>query len=85
MTSLEYVKGYRAALRDACLDAERLIGAKTMNRIAKVAARNTAKWLKLRHDHAAELAEGKEPELWVSPEGALFYRTKKDEEGNKEE
>ena len=47
------------------------------DRKAKVVAKNTLQWLKLCHENAVELAEGKRPELWITPEGKLFFKKEK--------
>ena len=31
----------------------------------------------MRHENAVELAEGERPELWITPEGKLFFKKEK--------
>ena len=44
------------------------------------AERHRRKWLELLHENAVELAEGERPELWISPEGKLFFKNGKKEQ-----
>ena len=47
------------------------------NKSAKVVNKNTVQLVKLLHENAVELAEGERPELWISPEGKLFFKNGK--------
>ena len=50
------------------------------NKSAKVVSKNTVQLVKLLHENAVELAEGERPELWISPEGKLFFKNGKKEQ-----
>lgn len=67
-----FLEGYRAAIRMLIESAETMD--KTRNKSAKVVAKNTVQWLKLCHEHANELADGERPELWITPDGKLFFK-----------
>ena len=77
MVSLEYSKGFRAALRYLVVKAGNIQQDKGQNRIAKVLAKNTLAWLKACHENSDRLAEGGDIELWLNANGELF--TKKDD------
>ena len=68
-----YIRGFRAGIRMLIESAEGI----NKDRKAKVVAKNTLQWLKLCHENAVELAEGKRPELWITPEGKLFFKKEK--------
>lgn len=68
-----YIRGFRAGIRMLIESAEGM----NKNRKAKVMAKNTLQWLKLCHENAVELAEGERPELWITPEGKLFFKKEK--------
>lgn len=70
-----YIRGFRAGIR-AVLDIVENID-KYKNKSAKVVSKNTVQLVKLLHENAVELAEGERPELWISPEGKLFFKKKK--------
>lgn len=70
-TSFEYLRGYRAALRHLI---ESLDAPGTELRKKRITTKKTAEYLKLCHEHAAELAEGKLLDLWQTPEGKLFFK-----------
>lgn len=78
MVSIEYSKGFRAALRYLVVKAGNIQQDKGQNKIAKVLAKNTLAWLKACHDNSDKIAEGGDIELWINPQGELF--TKKDKE-----
>jgi hypothetical protein len=78
MVSLEYSKGFRAALRYLVVKAGNIQQDKGQNKIAKVLAKNTLAWLKACHDNSDKIAEGGDIEFWINPQGELF--TKKDKE-----
>lgn len=65
-----FIEGYRAAIRMLIESAESM----NKDKKAKVIAKNTVQWLKLCHEHANELADGERPELWITPEGKLFFK-----------
>ena len=68
-----YIRGFRAGIRMLIESAEGM----NKNRKAKVVAKNTLQWLKLCHENAVKLAEGERPELWITPEGKLFFKKEK--------
>ena len=68
-----YIRGFRAGIRMLIESAEGM----NKNRKAKVMAKNTLQWLKLCHENSVELAEGERPELWITPEGKLFFKKEK--------
>lgn len=72
MTSLEYLKGYKAALRHLIDFAEHVD--KYRNKTGKVVAKNTAAYLKLCYEHADRLADGYSIDLWITPDGKLFFK-----------
>lgn len=72
MASSEYHLGYRAALRHLIEATENPAGCQLKK--MKIIAKKTAEWLKLCHEHAFELAEGELLDLWLTPEGKLFFR-----------
>ena len=73
-----YIRGFRAGIR-AVLDFVENID-KARNKSAKVVSKNTVQLVKLLHENAVELAEGGRPELWISPDGKLFFKNgKKDQ------
>lgn len=74
MTSLEYQKGFRAALRYLVIKAGYVQQDKGLNRFAKILAKNTLDWLKICHDNAGTLADGGDIELWLTPEGKLLQK-----------
>ena len=74
MTSLEYSRGFRSALRYIVIKAGNIQQDKGMNKYAKILAKNTLDWLKLCHDNADMLADGGDIELWLTPEGKLFTK-----------
>lgn len=70
MTSLEYLKGFRAAIRTLIELAEQ-----TTDKNAKVVNKNTIQWLRLCHDNADKLSEGRILSLWMKPDGkTLFFK-----------
>ena len=71
MASSEYLRGYRAAIRHL-IEAVDAPGPEL--RKNRIATKKTAEWLKLCHEHAFELAEGDLLDLWLTPEGKLFFR-----------
>jgi hypothetical protein len=40
-------------------------------------SKNTVQLVKLLHENAVELAEGERPELWITPDGKLFFKKEK--------
>lgn len=74
-----YIRGFRAGIR-AVLDFVDNID-KSKNKSAKVVSKNTVQLVKLLHENAVELAEGERPELWITPDGKLFFQ--KWEKGSK--
>lgn len=48
-----------------------------VNKSAKVVNKNTVQLVKLLHENAVELAQVERPELWISPEGKLFFKNVK--------
>ena len=68
-----YIRGFRAGIRMLIESAEGM----NKDKKAKIVAKNTVQWLKLCHENAVELAEGKRPELWINPEGKLFFKKEK--------
>lgn len=75
MASCEYLLGYRAALRYLIEATEYPAGCQLKK--MKIIAKKTTEWLKLCHEHAFELAEGELLDLWLSPEGKLFFKPAK--------
>lgn len=73
-----YIRGFRAGIR-AVLDFVENIE-KSKNKYAKVVSKNTVQLVKLLHENAVELEEGERPELWISPEGKLFFKNRKKEQ-----
>lgn len=69
MTSLEYLKGFRAAIRTLIELAEQ------SNQVGKnkIATKNTIQWLKLCHENADKLSEGRILSLWLKPDGKTFF------------
>ena len=67
-----YIRGFRAGIR-AVLDFVDNID-KSKNKSAKVVSKNTVQLVKLLHENAVELAEGERQELWITPEGKLFFK-----------
>ena len=67
-----YIRGFRAGIR-AVLDFVDNID-KSKNKFAKVVSKNTVQLVKLLHENAVELADGERPELWITPEGKLFFK-----------
>ena len=67
-----YIRGFRAGIRSV-LDFVDNID-KSKNKSAKVVGKNTVQLVKLLHENAVELAEGERPELWITPEGKLFFK-----------
>ena len=65
-----FMGGYRAAIRMLIEYVEGL----EKDRKAKVTAKNTVAFLRLCHERANELANGERPELWITPEGKLFFK-----------
>ena len=73
-----YIRGFRAGIR-AVLDIVDNID-KSKNKSAKVVGKNTVQLVKLLHENAVELAEGERPELWITPEGKLFFKKEKNDQ-----
>lgn len=73
-----YIRGFRAGIR-AVLDFVDNID-KSKNKSAKVVNKNTVQLVKLLHENAVELAEGERPELWIYPEGKLFFKKEKNDQ-----
>lgn len=73
-----YIRGFRAGIR-AVLDFVDNID-KSKNKSAKVVGKNTVQLVKLLHENAVELAEGERQELWITPEGKLFFKKKKNDQ-----
>ena len=71
MATCEYLLGYRAAIRHLI---EAVDAPGNQLKKLKITAKKTAKWLKLYHEHALELAEGEVLELWQTPKGKLFFK-----------
>lgn len=67
-----YIRWFRAVIR-AVLDFVDNID-KSKNKSAKVVSKNTVQLVKLLHENDVELAEGERPELWITPEGKLFFK-----------
>ena len=73
-----YIRGFRAGIR-AVLDFVDNID-KSKNKSAKLVSKNTVQLVKLLHENAVELADGERPELWITPDGKLFFKNwKKDQ------
>lgn len=71
MTSLEYLKGFRAAIRTLIELAEQT----STDKSAKVINKNTVQWLKLCHENADKLSEGRILSLWMKPDKkTLFFK-----------
>ena len=73
-----YIRGFRAGIL-AVLDFVDNID-KSKNKSAKVVSKNTVQLVKLLHENAVELADGERPELWITPEGKLFFKKKKNDQ-----
>ena len=73
-----YIRGFRAGIL-AVLDFVDNID-KSKNKSAKVVGKNTVQLVKLLHENAVELAEGERPELWISQDGKLFFKKKKNDQ-----
>lgn len=73
-----YIRGFRAGIR-AVLDFVDNID-KSKNKSAKVVGKNTVQLVKLLHENAVELAEGERPELWITPDGKLFFKKEKNDQ-----
>jgi len=67
-----YIRGFRAGIL-AVLDFVDNID-KSKNKSAKVVNKNTVQLVKLLHENAVELADGERPELWITPDGKLFFK-----------
>lgn len=72
MASCEYLLGYRAALRYLIEATEDPAGCQLKK--MKIVTKKTTEWLKFCHEHAFELAEGEPLDIWLTPEGKLFFK-----------
>ena len=67
----DYVRGFRAALRYLIATADAPgDGLKK----AKVLGKRTLEWLKLVEEHSFDISDGRDIELWITPEGKLLAK-----------
>lgn len=68
VVSMEYTRGYKAALRMA-LELTEGVSPKT-----RLVGKNTRALLALLHANADRLMAGERPEIWLTPKGEPFFK-----------